>query len=1053
MLNVGTIIATLKLTDKLTPAITKAQSSLKRIGGSLKQTGATMRATGTSMTMGLTAPIVGGVAAAAMAFGGFEKSMNRVKALSGATGKDFDALTQQAKDLGKTTAFSAKEAADAMGFLAMAGFSTTKIIGAMPGVLELAASAQLDLASAADITSNILTGYGMQTEDLSRVNNVLVKSFTSANTDLTQLGVAFKYAGPVAKSAGMSFEEASASISMMGNAGIQGSMAGTSLRGAITKLLNPTKKAANEMTALGISATDAEGNLLPMADIVQQLGDRSASTSQMMTIFGLRAGPAMAGLVSQGHQALRKLTGELEGVGNIAKEITEVQMQGLAGAFTRFQSAASGAMIEMGEQLAPVLEEFLAMGIKLANWISNTLVPAFTALSPTTQKWIIGIVAVVAAMGPLLVILGTVVGAIGSLQLAIAGVSATMALAFVGVIAAVALAFGAWKLFQWAKEAQIFGRALDYVKNILGFLSDEEYAAAKAARKLNTDLGDVTPTAEALRNALGVAGVEGTVADLQQAMVNLAGVAGGLAEEEMDLIAQRAIQLREAGEDLTPELARIVTQFERQQVAAADAADALVAEEAATAAAAKAAEAAAVALAAQEEATAKLQAKTEDLRAELAGEGLAGELAVLQDAWEQLTPEQQANEQVMERVAQKAKALAEEGVVLSADLLAVAAAADEASTSTQELGTTMSATAKQAQRLSDEFSGKNLRKDVDALEMALGNLIVMEEDSAAALLQVGEAAEKLRDEGAKLSPGLAQLADDFVAAQSAANDFVGPPEQAIESTTAAIDLGKGLAEVWEGIPDLIVGALKGGGDAFKALGAQFGGVFGNWFGDKVTGWVSSKLGDKLGGALGGMMGPLGAMAGSLLGKGIGKAVGKIGGWFKGLFGKGTIQTIQKTAANMWDISLTKTAAKAAEEATKITGDAFTGMLMSLGAIIEESGGVAKLGFEKVAAAARDTFAAIDQGKLDAESGLEAIGPVLVQLAAEFENAGAEGQEQFYELIRLAQTFGMDMEQIVALVGQDLVDQALGQDLPTVLTRMKEGLGELSREGLDPMMAQ
>ena len=328
MLNVGTIIATLKLTDQLTPAITKAQSSLKRIGGSLKQTGATMRATGTSMTMGLTAPIVGGVAAAAMAFGGFEKSMNRVKALSGATGKDFDALTQQAKDLGKTTAFSAKEAADAMGFLAMAGFDTTKIIGAMPGVLELAASAQLDLASAADITSNILTGYGMQTEDLSRVNNVLVKSFTSANTDLTQLGVAFKYAGPVAKSAGMSFEEASASISMMGNAGIQGSMAGTSLRGAITKLLNPTKKAATEMTALGISATDAEGNLLPMADIVQQLGDRSASTSQMMTIFGLRAGPAMAGLVSQGHESLRKLTNELEGVGDIPKRSPKCRCKG-----------------------------------------------------------------------------------------------------------------------------------------------------------------------------------------------------------------------------------------------------------------------------------------------------------------------------------------------------------------------------------------------------------------------------------------------------------------------------------------------------------------------------------------------------------------------------------------------------------------------------------------------------------------------------------------------------------------------------------------------------
>ena len=131
--------------------------------------------------MGLTAPIIG--------FGAsFESSMNRVKALTGTSDDplSFKRLTDQAKELGKTTKFSAGEAADAMGFLAMAGFDTNKIIGAMPGVLELAASAQLDLASAADITSNIMTGYGKTTEELGHVNNVLVKSFSSGNVDLRQ---------------------------------------------------------------------------------------------------------------------------------------------------------------------------------------------------------------------------------------------------------------------------------------------------------------------------------------------------------------------------------------------------------------------------------------------------------------------------------------------------------------------------------------------------------------------------------------------------------------------------------------------------------------------------------------------------------------------------------------------------------------------------------------------------------------------------------------------------------------------------------------------------
>src|SRR5690625_4114830 len=198
--------------------------------------------------------------------------MNEVAALSGATGDELDQLRAKAREMGAATMFSASEAADAMGFLAMAGFDTNEVLEAIPGTLQLAASAQMDLGRAADIVSNILTGYGKTTEELAHVNDVLVASFTSANTNLEQLGEAMKYAGPVASSAGVQFEEAAAALSLMGNAGIQGSMAGTSLRGALSRILSPTDAAAGAMERAGLSFTDAQERILPLVDILEQLG-------------------------------------------------------------------------------------------------------------------------------------------------------------------------------------------------------------------------------------------------------------------------------------------------------------------------------------------------------------------------------------------------------------------------------------------------------------------------------------------------------------------------------------------------------------------------------------------------------------------------------------------------------------------------------------------------------------------------------------------------------------------------------------------------------------
>nr|WP_206441353.1 phage tail tape measure protein [Streptomyces boncukensis] len=306
--------------------------------------------TGVAVAGAAVAAGVAGIGVAAVKTAGdFEAGMNRVKAVSGATGAEFTQLEDLAKKLGSTTQFSATEAAEAMGFLSMAGFDAKDTMTALPGVLDLAAAGAIGLGDAADIASNILSGYGMKTKDIGRLNDVLAKTFTSANVDMQMLGESFKYVGPVAASAGIKFEETSAAIGLLGNAGIQGSEAGTALRGSIANLLKPSAEAAETLDKLGVSVTDSHGELLPLVDIVEQLEKSGAKTADMMSIFGLEAGPAMQALVSQGSGALRDLTQDLETSGGTASKIAKTQNEGLNGSIKALKSAWEGLLIAIGD--------------------------------------------------------------------------------------------------------------------------------------------------------------------------------------------------------------------------------------------------------------------------------------------------------------------------------------------------------------------------------------------------------------------------------------------------------------------------------------------------------------------------------------------------------------------------------------------------------------------------------------------------------------------------------------------------------------------------------
>lgn len=384
----------------------RSEQSGRAMAASFARAGREMSSIGDQMTMAISLPIAASGVATINAAGDFEQAMNKVKAATEASGEEFTNLRDLAIELGSTTAFSASEAAYAMNELATAGFDTNEIMGALPGVLDMAAAGSVSLSSAAEIASGILNGFGFAATDLSYVNDVLARDFLSTATTLSDLGESFKYVGPTAKSAGLTFTEVAAAIGLMGNAGIKGSMAGTALNSSISRLLKPTKEVENTLRELGVTVTNSSGKLLPLVDIMKQLEAAGADTTDMITLFGLEAGPDMMALLSQGSGALAALDKELQNAGGTAQKVATTQMAGFNGSMDELTSAAEGFMIAIGD--AGLLGWMTSLVEKLTE-----LTMSASKMSPTFLKIVTIVGIVVAAVGPFLAVFGRMATAIG----------------------------------------------------------------------------------------------------------------------------------------------------------------------------------------------------------------------------------------------------------------------------------------------------------------------------------------------------------------------------------------------------------------------------------------------------------------------------------------------------------------------------------------------------------------------------------------------------------------------------------------------------------------
>lgn len=297
-------------------------------------------------------------------FADFDDAMRTTAAVTKATGEEFKQLTALAKEMGQTTRYTATNAAQAMTFLGMAGFNATEIISALPDVLNLAAAGALELGDAADIATNILSGFGLQTEDLARANDVLVEAFTNSNTTLYELGEGFKYVGPIAAGVGANFEDLIAALGRLGDAGIKASLAGTTLRGVIDALFNPTNDEAKLMDELsqriggaGLQIKNTNGQFIGFLEIIKQLETAGLRGEEALRLFGARAGPGMAALLNIGSKSLEQLNTQLNTVDDTARKLAIAQEAGLGGALRRIASAAEAVKIQLGEAFSKELAD------------------------------------------------------------------------------------------------------------------------------------------------------------------------------------------------------------------------------------------------------------------------------------------------------------------------------------------------------------------------------------------------------------------------------------------------------------------------------------------------------------------------------------------------------------------------------------------------------------------------------------------------------------------------------------------------------------------------
>ena len=513
---------------ELPSSLDMVTAKMADMGEKLETIGNKIASVGSKLTATVTTGIVGAFTAAVKTTGDFDAAMSKVQAVSGATADQMELLRAKAKEMGETTKFSASESAEALNYMAMAGWKTEQMLNGLSGIMNLAAASGEDLGTTSDIVTDALTAFNMTADESGRFADILAAAASNANTNVAMMGESFKYVAPVAGAMGYSAEDVAVALGLMANAGIKADMAGTSLRNMMQRMAKPTKESQAAMDRLGISLQDSEGNMLSFREIMDTLRDSMVDINMSLEdynfqldlldeslangsltqkkydaaleelnkqAFGAEGAEqaraaamlggtrAMAGLlaisnasiddyekltaaIDDSSQAFAKLadgsvmplnealaSGQeiIEQYNGSAEAMAATMLDNLPGQITILKSQIEALAISIGEMLMPTIREIVG---KIQGFVDK-----LNSMDEAQRKQIIKIAAIAAAVGPILIVVGKLVAAIGSIMkmdpvitgafkaigVAVGGVSAPV-LAVVAAIGVLVAAFATlWK--------------------------------------------------------------------------------------------------------------------------------------------------------------------------------------------------------------------------------------------------------------------------------------------------------------------------------------------------------------------------------------------------------------------------------------------------------------------------------------------------------------------------------------------------------------------------------------------------------------------------------
>lgn len=457
-----------------------ALSKIDVAGQKMETVGNSIAGAGKKM-MGVTA-VIGGVGVAAVKTAAdFDSAMSQVAAVSGATGKDFDALRNKAREMGAKTKFSATEAAEAMNYMAMAGWKTEDMLDGIEGVMNLAAASGEDLATTSDIVTDALTAFGLSAKDSGHFADILAAASSNANTNVSMMGETFKYCAPIAGALGFSAEDTAEAIGLMANAGIKSSQAGTALRTIMNNLAGDVKISGKAIGDVTIATTNADGSMRDLSDILADcrsaFGNLTESEKAQVaeSLVGKNAMSGFLALMNAGQGDIDKLSSAIDNCDGSAEKMAMTMQDNLAGQLTILKSQLQELAISFGDILMPAIRSIVS---KLQGFVDK-----LNGMDESTKRTIVTIALLVASIGPLLVIIGTAIskigvamqgfvklangisklkvavqggtGVLGKLGSALGGISAPV-LAVVAVIAVLVAAFvHLWKTNEGFRDAII----------------------------------------------------------------------------------------------------------------------------------------------------------------------------------------------------------------------------------------------------------------------------------------------------------------------------------------------------------------------------------------------------------------------------------------------------------------------------------------------------------------------------------------------------------------------------------------------------------------------